>query len=43
MEAKDFIWGSNMELLKYLMILTVTDKKISHKKIVSSILCKHIS
>ena len=32
MEAKDFIWGSNMELLKYLMILTVTDKKISHKK-----------
>ena len=28
MEAKDFIWGSNMELLKYLMILTVTDKLI---------------
>ncbi len=32
MEAKDFIWGSNMELLKYLMILTVTDEKITHKK-----------
>ena len=31
MEAKDFIWGSNMELLKYLMILTVTDKKIEGK------------
>jgi len=32
MEAKDFIWGSNMELLKYLMILTVTDKVIAPKK-----------
>lgn len=32
MEAKDFIWGSNMELLKYLMILTVTDKVIEPKK-----------
>lgn len=31
MEAKDFIWGSNMELLKYLMILTVADAKIAHK------------
>ena len=31
MEAKDFIWGSNMELLKYLMILTVVDAKITHK------------
>lgn len=31
MEAKDFIWGSNMELLKYLMILTVTEKKIEGK------------
>ncbi|PWT26390.1 glycoside hydrolase family 9 protein [Butyrivibrio fibrisolvens] len=31
MEAKDFIWGSNMELLKYLMILTITDKKIEGK------------
>ncbi|MCR5595524.1 MAG: glycoside hydrolase family 9 protein [Lachnospiraceae bacterium] len=26
MDKDDFIWGSNMELLKYLMILTVTDK-----------------
>ena len=25
MERKDFIWGSNMELLKYLMILTVAN------------------
>ena len=25
MEKKDFIWGSNMELLKYLMVLTVAD------------------
>ncbi|MCR4758412.1 MAG: glycoside hydrolase family 9 protein [Butyrivibrio sp.] len=31
MEAKDFIWGSNMELLKYLMILTVTDTEIASK------------
>lgn len=31
MEACDFIWGSNMELLKYLMILAVTDKVICHK------------
>ncbi len=31
MEAKDFIWGSNMELLKYLMILTVTDTEIALK------------
>jgi endoglucanase len=26
MDKKDFIWGSNMELLKYLMVLTVADK-----------------
>ncbi|SHN53013.1 endoglucanase [Butyrivibrio hungatei DSM 14810] len=32
MEAKDFIWGSNMELLKYLMILTVTYTEITSKK-----------
>ncbi len=32
MEAKDFIWGSNMELLKYLMILTVTDTEITSKE-----------
>lgn len=25
MDKKDFIWGSNMELLKYLMVLTVAD------------------
>ncbi len=25
MERKDFIWGSNMELLKYLMVLTVAN------------------
>jgi endoglucanase len=31
MRAEDFIWGSNMELLKYLMVLTTTDKKIVHK------------
>ncbi len=28
MKKEDFIWGSNMELLKYMMILTVTDKVI---------------
>ena len=28
MKNEDFIWGSNMELLKYMMILTVTDKVI---------------
>ena len=26
MEKDDFIWGSNMELLKYLMVLTVADR-----------------
>ena len=26
MRADDFIWGSNMELLKYLMVLTVADR-----------------
>ena len=35
MEKADFIWGSNMELLKYLMVLTVAniispDKKYAH-------------
>ena len=30
MDKKDFIWGSNMELLKYLMVLTVADG-ISHR------------
>ncbi len=28
MKKEDFIWGSNMELLKYMMILTVTAKVI---------------
>ena len=32
MEAGDFIWGSNMELLKYLMILTVTNSEIVSKE-----------
>lgn len=31
MEAKDFIWGSNMELLKYLMVLTVSNKMLNVK------------
>ena len=31
MEARDFIWGSNMELGKYLMILTIANR-ISEKK-----------
>ena len=26
MESKDFIWGSNMELLKYMMIITVANR-----------------
>lgn len=26
MDKKDFIWGSNMELLKYLMVLTMADR-----------------
>ena len=32
MERKDFIWGSNMELLKYLMILTVANKLAPDKE-----------
>ena len=32
MEAKDFIWGSNMELLKYLMVLTVSNKMLNVKE-----------
>ena len=31
MAAQDFIWGSNMELLKYMMVLTVANK-MNHKK-----------
>ncbi len=37
MERKDFIWGSNMELLKYLMILTVANKLSPDKKYVDAI------
>jgi len=32
MEAKDFIWGSNMELGKYMMVLTVANKLTSSNK-----------
>ncbi len=31
MKKEDFIWGSNMELLKYMMILTVADKVVESK------------
>lgn len=31
MEPGDFIWGSNMEVLKKLMILTLTEKRFSHR------------
>ena len=32
MERKDFIWGSNMELLKYMMVLTVANLISKDKK-----------
>ncbi|MBP5152837.1 MAG: glycoside hydrolase family 9 protein, partial [Lachnospiraceae bacterium] len=32
MTARDFIWGSNMELLKYLMVLTVAYKDTGRKE-----------
>ena len=37
MDKKDFIWGSNMELLKYLMVLMVADKISPNRKFKSAI------
>nr|MCR4903271.1 glycoside hydrolase family 9 protein [Butyrivibrio sp.] len=40
MEERDFIWGSNMELLKYMMVLTVaqkySDRAEAYKEVVQS-------
>ena len=39
MLAEDYIWGSNFEVEKYMMILAVTDKFVQHKDEYRKVIC----